>query len=206
MRRLMCILLMFSLFNINVFAQNECKNAYPRFTFGVEWGSVAEIWSAFHNNFFAPEGYIVDQRGNTFRYRENKDSYVHLGCNLDEKWHLALYVGYTEVHEEEKVLPVTLRGTRFFGTAPMSDRWFTFLDMGSGISIKTPVQEIATAKSGFGYRLSLSRDTKLDIHVAARATYTHMNIIYDGTPIHASRTNRNDMLVGALSLGMAVVF
>ena len=206
MRRLMCILLMFSLFNINVFAQKADKDAYPRLTFGVEWSTIAELWSGFHHNFYAPEGYRVDQQGNSFHYRENSDTYVHFGWNPDENWNLGLYVGYTEIYEEERILPVSVRGTRFFGSDPMSDRWFTFLDLGSGICLKRPVQEIAAAKSGFGYRLSLSRDTKLDIHVAARATYTHINIIYDDTPIPAERTNRNNVLIGAISLGMAVVF
>ena len=206
MRRIMCILLMFSLFNISVFAQKGCEDAYPRFTFGAEWGAVAEFWSGFHNNFFAPEGYRVNQRGNSFRYRENTDTYVHMGCNLNEKWNLALYVGHAGVDEEEKVLPMTIRGTRFFGTDPMSDRFFTFLDLGSGLCLKRPVQEILAAKTGFGYRISLSRDTKLDFHIAARATYTHQNIIYDDIPIQADRTNRNDLLVAAVSLGMAVVF
>lgn len=206
MKRIVCILLMLNLFNISVFAQEECGYACPCLTFGAEWSSVAEIWSGFHNNFFAPDGYRVDQRGNRFRYRENTDVYVHIGYNFDEKWNIALYVGYADADEEEKILPVSLRGTRFFKSDHMSDRWFTFLDIGSGLCLKRPVQEILAAKTGFGYRLSLSRDTKLDFHIAARATYAHKNIIYDDTIIQADRTNRNDLLIGALSLGMAVVF
>lgn len=206
MRRVVCILLMLILFNISVFAQKDCRNTYPRFTFGAEWGYVAEIWSGFHNNFFAPEGYRVDQRESSFGYKGNTDTYIHIGYNLDEKWNLAMYLGYAGIDKEDKILPVTIRGTRFFGPDPMADRFFTFLDLGSGICLKRPVQEILAAKTGLGYRLSLSRDTKLDIHIAARATYTHMNIIYDGVPIDADRTNRNQFLTAALSLGMAVVF
>lgn len=206
MRRILVILLMLSSFNISVFAQKEGGKAYPAFTFGAEWSAAADLWSGFHYNFFAPEGYRVDLRGNSFNYRNDSEAYVHFGYNFNENWNLALYVGYAGIGEMSAVAPITLRGTRYFGRNPMADRWFTFLDLGSGICLKRPVQEILSAKTGFGYRLSLSRDTKLDLLLAARSIYSHKNITYDGVPIDPDRTNRNDFIIAGVTLGMAVVF
>lgn len=206
MRKFLCILLMLNAFNIIVLAQNRGAEAYPSLTFGAEWSFVASVQSGFHHNFFSPEGYRVNLEGNTFRYKRDSDVYVHIGWNIDGSWNLALYAGYASVDEVIKILPVSLRSTRFFGNNPMADRWFTFIDLGSGLTLKRPLQEILAGKLGFGYRISLSRDTKLDFHLAARMTYTHKNIIYDNTMIPFDKINRNNIYVGAVSAGMAVVF
>ena len=193
------------MFNINVIAQDGHSECYPVFTFGAEWSSVAEIWSGFHHNFFSPEGYRVNLEENSFGYKYSSDLYVHVGYNVNKNWNLSLYIGYADIGENGRIMPVTVRGTAFFGDNPMADRWFTFADLGSGICIKRPVQEIVAGKTGLGYRISLSRDTKLDFHIAARMTYAHKNIIYDNTFIPEDRTNRNNIYVAAVSIGMALV-
>ena len=206
MKKIISILLTICVFNICVKAQETGEERFPRFTFGAEWGYVATVWEFTHNNFFSAEGYRINEKGNAFGYHSNGEVYLHAGYNFDEYWNLSLYAGYGGVNGMHKIVPISIRATRYYGNDPLTDRWFTFAGLGSGICLKRPVQEILAAKTGLGYRLSLSRDTKLDIHIAARATYTHMNIIYDGVPIDADRTNRNQFLIGALSLGMAVVF
>lgn len=193
-------------FNIVVSAQNAAEKPYPRFTVGAEWSYLATISSGYHHNFFSDEGYRVNLEDHSFGYRTNGDVFIHAGYNFNEFWNLSLYIGFAGVDRYENIMPISLRGTRYFGDNPLEDRWFTFVDLGSGVTLKMPVQEILCGKIGYGYRMSLSRDTKLDFHIAARMTYTHTNIIYDNTLIPREMTNRNNVYAGALSLGMAVIF
>ena len=78
--------------------------------------------------------------------------------------------------------------------------------LGSGISIKREPQELATAKFGAGYRISLSRDTKLDFIAAVRLTHTHPQIIDEGDLITLEWTNRNSAFLAAVSVGMSLTF
>lgn len=206
MRRLLSILLILCAFNTTVNAQDAGREAYSRLTFGIEWGYVASFFSGYHYNYFAQEGFRVDEKGNSLRYTSNADMYVTLGWNIDRYWNLSLCLGYAGVSDLHNVIPVSLRGTRYFGNDPMSDRWFAFLDLGSGFGAKRPVQEILAGKAGGGYRLSLSRDTKLDFLFSVRTTCTHPTIHQDGYIISKDRINRNNAWVSAFSVGMAIVF
>ena len=86
----------------------------------------------------------------------------------------------------------------------MKDRWFSFIDLGSGISIKEHPQAILTGKAGGGYRISLSRDTKLDFNMALRTVLTHPDIYHYGDMIPHDKVNRNNAYNSALSLGIAL--
>lgn len=203
MRRSLLILLMAFAFNINVIAQNEDKS---RFVFGIEWGYVATFHSAYHYNFFAPEGYRVDDYGSSLKYKSNADMYVFAGHEIGKNWEMALYIGYAGVADIHEALPVSIRATRYFGDGQYSDRWFAFIDAGSGISLNRPVQEILTGKMGGGYRVFLSRDTSLHFIVSARMTYTHPQITYDKQLIDIGMINRNDAFISALSVGLSLSF
>jgi len=200
------IILIFNIFNINVYAQEVIEPTYPKFTFGAEWGCQATFFEGYDFNYFVPEGYRVDEEGINLRFNNNADMYFHVGYNINERMNISLYMGYAGLGDIHNAIPVSIRFTRYFGKDHMKDRWFAFGDIGSGISIKIPVQEIAAGKIGAGYRISLSRDTKLDFHASVRASYTHPEIIYDGTLIPNDRINRNNAYLCAISLGMAVVF
>ena len=154
MKKILAILLILFSFNIYVNAQ---KDRFSRYTFGVEWGYVATFQSGYRYIFFPPEGYRVDVRDNSFGLHSNADMYIHSGINLNRQWNLSLYAGYAGVGDIHKVIPVSIRTTRYFGKDPLKDRWFAFTDLGSGICLKRPVQEILTGKIGGGYRMSLSR-------------------------------------------------
>ncbi len=206
MKRFIIILLIINAFNLNVFAGNKGNEAFPRITYGLEWGYVATIHTGHHYYFFAPEGYRVEDRDNSFGYSSNADMYIHLGYNFSTRWNLSLYVGYEGISNIHKAVPVSLRMTGFFNADPTSDRWFSFIDIGSGICLKVSPQEIMTGKLGAGYRLSLSRTASLDFMLSGRFIYTHPQIIYDKTLIPLERTNRNNAYVSAVSLGMALNF
>ena len=206
MKKFLLILLIACTFNNNVNAQKERGETYPKFTFGLEWGYVASITTVFHNNFYAPEGFRVDEQGIDTGYINNADMYLNVGWNVNPVWNVSIYIGYAGVGDMHNVLPISIRGTRYFGSAPLKDRWFIFADAGGGICLKTPVQDIATLKFGGGYQLSLSRDTKLNFLISTRSTYTHPSIYFDGNRIPMNRTNRNNAVVAALSAGIGLSF
>ncbi len=212
MKYILNILLIICVFNLNVIAKGRGRNPLPGLTCGLEWGYVATIHSAHHYNFFAPEGYRVDDPDHSLTYISNADMYIHFGYDFSPEWNLSMYVGYEGIADYHNAVPVSLRVTRFF---PMResvhegngvDGWLAFADLGSGICLKKPVQEILTGKAGCGYRLALSPESSLDFLMSARFTYTHPQIIYDKHPIAADRINRNNAYLTAISLGMALNF
>lgn len=206
MKKLLLIFLIFSIFNNHVNAQEAEGERYPDFTFGLEWGYIGTFYCMTHYNFFAPEGFRVDEKAEWTGYISNADMYMHFGWNLSPVWNLSLYIGYAGIGEFHDSIPVSIRGTRYFGQDMMEDRWFAFVDAGSGLCLKTPLQEIFSGKIGGGYQLSLSRDTKLNFMLSFRTTYTHPVIHYENNRIQMSQTNRNNALTGALSIGMGLAF
>ena len=206
MKKILLILLTLSLFNNYVKAQETGGETYPKFTVGMEWGYIASLHTVYHYNYLAQEGFRIDDKDSCFGYSSNADIYVNFGWDLDPVWNLSLYIGYTGVGDMHTALPVSIRGTRYFSSDVLSDRWFAFADVGSGICLKTPLQEIAVCKIGCGYQLALSRDTKLDFLISLRSIYTHPNIYLDDNMIPMSRTYRNNAIVSGLSAGIALMF
>ncbi len=206
MKRLIVILLIMNMFNMNVHARGKSGDFLSRMTFGFEWGYVASVHSGYHYNFFAPEGYRVDIEGSAFGFVSNADMYMKAGYDFNTEWNLSVLIGYEGISDIHRAIPVSLRMTRYFNANPLKDRWFSFIDLGSGICLKTPVQEILTGKVGGGYRLALSRHSSLDFLLSARFTHTHPQITYDDVPIPLNKTNRNSAFISAISVGMAVNF
>ena len=202
-KKVVLILLLISAFNIYVSAQSTM---FPRFTMGVEWSYVATIQHGWHNNFYTQDGYRINDSDNEFIYHSNAEAYLNFGYNLNENWNIAMYLGIEGIYNLHKAIPISVRGTYFFGNEHMSDRWFTYIDLGSGIGLKEPLQEILTGKAGGGYRISLSPSTKLDFIASLRMTYTHPYIIYDDEFITMDKVNRNNSFISALSFGMALTF
>ena len=179
---------------------------FPRLTYGLEWGYIGVFYSGYHYNFFAPEGYRVDPRGYSLMYDSNAEGYFHVGYNMTEKKNISLYAGLSAIENYHHTLPVSIRYTRYYGIDHLRDTWFSFIDLGSGCSIKVHPQFILTGKFGGGYRMSLSRDTKLDFLISLRSVLTHPDIVYDDTPIRYDRVKRNNAYVSAFSIGMALTF
>ena len=203
MRRALVILLIISTFITKTNAQDF---SFPRITFGAEWSYIATFQSGWHHNFFSSEGYRVDTEGNAFIYHSNAEAYLHAGYNVSRNWNIALYIGMTGISDLHKAIPASIRGTYYIGDDPSRDRWFTYIDIGSGICLKNPPQEILTGKIGGGYRMSLSRNTKLDFITALRMTYTHPEVRYDGEVIPMEKVNRNNAYLSAISFGIGITF
>ena len=196
------MMLMIFLGNVKVHAQE----GIPRITFGAEWSGTAALYTVYHLNYFSPDGYRYNERGAETKPTFNGEGLLHVGYNLNEKWNLALYTGFTGISRIHNAIPVSLRATRLFKSNKFGDRWLAFADAGTGFSLKEQIQEIFTLKFGSGYRFSLSRDSKLDLLVAARCTYTHPEIYFEHEPISQRWTNTNDALVVSASIGMSITF
>jgi len=203
MKRTALILLTIIAFDISMNAQ---ESRFPRFTFGAEWSYIATVHTFMHNNFFSEEGYRVNYQDNHFLFRSNGEAFVHAGCNADEHWNISLYLGMTGISDHHNAIPISIRGTRYFGNDPMKDRWFAYIDLGSGISLKIPPQEILAGRIGGGYRMSLSRHTKLDFIAALRMTYTHPAVTYYDEEIPMEKVNRNNAYLSAVSFGIGLTF
>lgn len=204
MKRIAAIAILMTIFLSSASAQQ--KEDFPRITFGAEWSFVASVFSAYHYNYFSPDGYRMDPRGRSSGFVGNGEGLLHVGYNITENWNLALYAGFTGISDIHNAIPISFRATHLFTPASNGDRWFVFTDAGTGLGIKKHVQEIASLKLGTGYRVSLSRDTKLDFHLAMRCIYTHPEIYFEHETIAQRWINRNDAIVVSASLGMAVTF
>lgn len=178
----------------------------PKFTFGAEWGYMPSFLSGYHYNFFDPDGFRVDTKKISAEYYTNGEVTAHVGYNLNTKWNLSLHAGYSGAGGYEPTIPVSLRMTRYWGDDHLADRWFTLFDVGAGICLKQNPQEILSCKVGGGYRVSLSRITKMDFIAAFRALYTHPQIKYYGEIIDSRWINRNNGYVGSLFLGISLTF
>lgn len=179
---------------------------HKRFTFGAEWNFISSCHCGIHHNFFSQEGYRVDLNQQSFGFESNGEVNLHCGYDLDRKWNLSLYTGFVGIYDIGNAIPVSLRLTRFFKENGIGDRWLCYIDAGTGVCLKEDPQMTATGKIGGGYRLSLSKTTKMDILLACRLSLTHPQIVYDGYRIPFEMTNRNNAYVSAISIGLSLTF
>ena len=184
----------------------DARSNVTRFTFGSECSYAGVFYSGYHYNFFAPEGYRVDPREYGLTYKTNAEALIHGGMDFGEKWNLSMYTGLSAFEDQHLTVPVSIRISRYYKGNIVGDQWFSFIDLGSGFSLKARPQEIYTGKLGGGYRLSLSSRTKLDIVMALRTVYTHTDIYYDGIRIPYDKINRNNAYDSAITLGIGLTF
>ena len=198
--------IIFSLCTLAASGGNSSTDKLPKFTYGAEWSYAATFYTADHYNFYAPEGHRENLENSRFKYNSDGDITLHVGYNLNSNWNLALYMGYTALAEYHPAIPVSLRATRYFGADHLENRWFTFADAGTGFSIKSRPESLISGKLGGGYRISLSRYTKLDFLAALRYFYTHPDIEYYNEIIDHKDINRNNAHVVSLSVGVSLTF
>ena len=206
MKRGLLILILHVLCSICTEARTGIEGI-PRFTYGAEWSYTANIFKGYRCYFIAPEdGFRVDDRYDGLKYFTNGEVYVHAGYNFNEKWNLSIYSGYTTLCDFHPAIPISVRATRYFGPDPEKDRWFTYFDVGSGLSIQDKVSPILSAKVGGGYRISLSRYTKIDFIASIRFIHNRPSLYYYGEQIDDRYVDRNIGYSVAASLGIGITF
>lgn len=177
-----------------------------KLTFGAECSYAATMYSFEYHYFKNSDGAreVIDK--GEFLYDSDSEFSLHCGYNFNNCWNLSLYAGYTGIGRFHKAVPISLRATRYFGDNPLNNRWFAFLDIGSGISIKDIPEEIISGKIGGGYRLSLSKYTKLDFLLSLRGVRTHPDImIYDDEAV-PENVYTNEGFITSLSFGIGLTF
>ena len=184
----------------------SAKKDVSDITFGAEWSYVATSFAKYHYNFFTSEGYRFNVHGDDSGWYNNGEVLLHIGTDLNDYWNISAYAGVSGLANYHNSIPISLRLTRYYGDNPLNDRWFSFVDAGSGMTIKIPVQAIASVKLGGGYRLSLTQDSKIDIIAALKGTYTQPQIYYDGEYIDSRYTNRNDAYLLSGLVGISLTF
>lgn len=205
-KRILCIMLIICSFNINVNGQSGISDSFSRLSFGAEWSYIGTVHYSSWYNYFSTDGYRVDKDMNAHGYWNNAETLLHVGYNFSPHWNLSLYTGVSGFADIHNAIPVSIRATYCFGDDPLKDRWLTFMDIGTGVSIKTQPQEIWTCKIGGGYRITLSRDTKLDFIASFRLTCTHPQVIDSGEVIALEWINMNLALLQSFSIGMSITF
>jgi hypothetical protein len=213
MRRIFYILLIICTFNINVSGsnknvkgQNGLSEGDFKLTYGAEWSYIGSIHYSSKFNFYDSEGYRENRSESRYGYWNNGEALLHIGYNLNTNWNLSLYTGIIGLDDFHNAIPLSLRATYCFGDSAATDRWISFADVGTGLSLKQQPQEILTGKVGGGYRLSLSRDSKLDFIAALRLAYTHPKVIDGNDVIPLESVNRNTALIKSFSFGMSITF
>ena len=204
MKRLILILML--IVPLTMKAEGVHEYGFKRITFGAEWSYIASFHYGIHHNFFSEEGYRVNLNQQAMGYWSNGEVHLHVGYNLTNDWNLAFYTGFAGVHNFNHVMPMTLRATRYFKENEKSDRFFCFIDGGSGVCLKARPQMTATGKAGGGYRISLSKTTKMDILLAYRMSLVHPEIVFDGYTVTDDKTNRNNAYVSSFSIGVSLSF
>lgn len=178
----------------------------PKYTFGAEWSYCATFFSSHRFYYLATEGHRIDDKGQSAGYFSDGEVYLHGGINLNPNWNLSLFAGFTGIADYHGAIPVSLRATQYFGDNHLEDRWFSYVDLGSGLSLTETPRELLTAKLGAGYRVSLSRLTKLDFIASLRYIHTRPDINYHGTIIPMEHVGRNIANIVSASLGIGLTF
>lgn len=188
-------------------AAGRTRNAdLSKITFGAEGSYHATIYSFKYQYFISPEGFREESLANEFKYITNNEIDLHAGYNFNQYWNLSLYICYTGLSHYHRAIPITLRATRYFKDDPLKDRWFAFIDAGSGICLKKRPQEIICGKIGGGYRMSLSKYTKLDFIMSLRTVYTHPDVVYYDVNLTPEKIFRNYGFASSLSVGIGLTF
>ena len=200
---------MLLIFAIAVFSTRPVsgkEKELPKITIGAEWGYMPTFFHGYDYNFLDTEGFREIGHEADLKYFSNGEVTLHAGYNFNSRWNLSLHAGYAGIAGFQPVIPFSIRATRYWSEDYLADGWFSFMDIGSGICLKKEPQEIALCKIGSGYRISLSRTTKLDFITAVRGTYTHPEIKYYNERVPLERIRYSNGYAISLFFGLGLTF
>lgn len=191
--------------------QDRAPDFLDTFTFGVEGNYANSVVSYRHYNFVSSYGYRIDRKYWDSGYHVNGEFLIHVGMNVDNRLNLSLYTGYSGIFKNMRTTPLTLRVTYCFGKDRTKNRWLVYADAGPGITQHSDKVSISgICKAGTGYRIPLSRYTRLDFLMSVRAAMTSTGAfeMNTGSSIYIPEENlrRNDAFYFALMFGIGITF
>ena len=209
MKRVLASILL-TVMSFSFLQASETRRDFPRITFGAEGNFILTAATWRHFNYVADAGYRVNIKGYDYSPVFNGQILANIGCNISGRVNLSLYSGYGGIYRKKTAVPLMLRVTYFWGKDPLAHRWFSCADTG----VVTDGLEFSTAapcgRLGGGYRLSLSRSVKLDFLVTYQRLSDHPEVteLVDGTetPVTGGRLRRSDVLINAVTFGIALNF
>lgn len=183
---------------------------FPRFTFGIEGNCTVTFGTYYHYNFISADGYRINARGYDGSAACNGQLLANAGCNLNRNLNLSVYFGFGGIRRKETALPLSLRLTAYFGKDPTAGRCFAFADGGAAIGTDRKTKLSPAGKLGAGYRVSLTRSTKLDFLIACQMIYSHPDVSesIDGmaSDVPPERIRRNNILINGITFGIGLNF
>lgn len=190
---------------------SAARPGYPGFTFGAEWSYVATVLSYRHYNFISTDGQRVNQKKLYSGIHSNGQILLHGGYNFSRHFNLSLYTGYSGINKSESMIPVSLRGTFLLGRDPLANRGLVYLDIGTGINgLPDEARLSLSGKIGGGYRVSLSKCTKLDFLVSLQSIFTRPDVYEHNAGetqyVTEDRLRRNNAFYFAPTFGIGLTF
>ena len=180
-------------------------------TFGIEGSYISTAASYRHFNYISAYGYRIDRKFWNTMYHSNGEFLMHIGVDISDKFNLSVYTGRSGINRGTYVVPLTLRGSCYFGKDPSKGRWLAFLDAGPGLSgYGDDLSLSGMFKAGTGYRIPLGRYTRLDFLVSFRTVVTGKGIMGSSmsSSIYIPEENlrRSDALYLAMTFGIGITF
>ncbi len=205
------IIALLALYQAPSSAQQENTGFFDKFTFGIEGSYISSVFVYRHFNFISSYGYRIDHKYSDTGYRNNGEFLIHFGLNASRHINLSLYTGYSGVYRLKTTYPVTLRVTGLFGNDPMRGRWLVFAGAGPGFSdAGDRISLSGIWKAGGGYRVALSRFSKLDFLMSVRTVMSDNGVSdpENASAVYIPEENlrRNDAIYLALTFGIGITF
>lgn len=182
------------------------KNAFPRITFGLEWGYSSTIFTSYHFNYICSDGYRLDNEGRKFMYHSNADILGTFGANVTDWLHVGVFSGYEGITEKRRMVPIGAKVT-------LSPRGYSsnglFIRAGGGIGIIPGDHAITTSfgLAGAGYHVALTRDTSVDFILGYKVYVDHPPIEdIEGGYVSERNTRKNIATYHALNFSIALNF
>ena len=200
MKRLLPVLLL-------ILLSMPARAAWPRFSFGLEWGYTATFLKTSQHNYICSEGYRIIENPVSWRYFSNGSVLVNAGADIGKYINLSVYSGLQGVYSKRWVVPAMLR-IRWCPAGLASDG-FLFM-AGSGATFPTKVLRETGMESqlGVGYRLALIKGLSVDILFSYNFTLDSENIVDPDTRTYVRRSlmTTNSTEYQAVNLSVALNF
>lgn len=183
---------------------SDRKREFPLFTYGVEWGYSTHIHTVSERLYY-DDGTRIPYSRNEWGYKSHGEVLIHAGINAGRHVNLSLYTGWSGIGEGISAIPLTLRGSVYYGRDTRRARWFNFAEGGTAF---VPGQDmpVYSGRIGAGWRASLSRSVKLDFSISYKMTYLRPGIMENGVPIPKEQVLFNHNYFSAICLNIGLTF